>query len=338
MMDYKRVESREIVVVLSEKSQLVTLIQESLVPQGAKVTPSAMVPGPSSGAMREIDILIETSVGPYAMKIAVEAKDEGRRLDATKMEAIIGKYRGRGSLLVNKVVVVAHHGFTEEATNRARDEDIELLTLDEAKLCDWCQSAMPKEFHYHSDPMPYSIEIDPPLPPDINGTLAMREGHFVCRCHGHDKGAVMAHMFGLLCTSILPNKSLVQKMHEVAVNGEGRSILSQEIPINNHVFRLNGVDYPMEKFTGKFQYIHATGPMDSRRYEVCGIGGERVKVMHSHGLLGGHHIKMLMPMGVPDARGIMKIVEDPEAKKDSLSAKKRWRLTPNGWIEEGKPE
>src|SRR5947209_8616319 len=94
---------------------LVTLIQEALVPLGAKVTPSAMVPGPSSGTLREIDILIETPVGPYDIKIAVEAKDEGRKMDATKIEAIIGKYRGRGSLVVNKVVVVAHRGFTEEA-------------------------------------------------------------------------------------------------------------------------------------------------------------------------------------------------------------------------------
>ncbi|MGA2705390.1 MAG: restriction endonuclease [Isosphaeraceae bacterium] len=318
--------------------ELVTLVQESLVPLGAKVTPSAMVPSPNSGAMREIDILIETSVGPYAMKIAVEAKDEGRRLDATKMEAIIGKYRGRGGLLVNKVVVVAHRGFTEEATNRARDEDIELLTLDEAKLCNWCRSTLPKEFHYHSDPMPYSIEIDPPLPSDIDRAVAMKEGHFVCRCHGHDKGAVMAHMFGILHRLILPNKLIVQKMHEVAVNKKGRSILSWDTAMNNHVLRLNGVDYPMEKFTAKFQYIHATGSVDSMRYEVFGNDGERMQVMHSQGLLGGHYIKMLMPLGIPDARGIMKIIEDPAAKIASLSAKKRWRLTPVGWIEEEKTD
>src|SRR5208337_5015112 len=146
----------------------------------------ALVPGPNSSALREIDILIETPVGPYDIKIAVEAKDESRKLDATKMEAIIGKYRGRGSLIVNKVVVVARRGFTEEAANRAKDEDIELLTLEEARLCDWCQAALPKQIRYHSDPMPYGIELDPPLPPDIDPTIAMKEGRFVCKCHGND--------------------------------------------------------------------------------------------------------------------------------------------------------
>jgi hypothetical protein len=218
---------------------LVALIQEALVPQGAKVTPSAMVPGPSSGTLREIDILIETSVGPYAMKIAVEAKDEGRKMDATKMETIIGKYRGRGSLLVNKVVVVSHRGFTEEATNRARDEDIDLLTLDESQICDWCKNVLPKEMNYHSDPMPYSFEIDPPLPAEIDRDVAMKEGRFFCTCHGRDKGAPVSWIFGIIIGSVLPNRTIMEKMHEIAVNGKGRCILSNDIPVTNLVFRFS---------------------------------------------------------------------------------------------------
>jgi hypothetical protein len=75
----------------NEFQDLVTLIQEASVPRRAKVTPSALVPEPSSGTLREIDILVGTPVGPYGIKIPVEAKDEGRKMDATKMAAIIGK-------------------------------------------------------------------------------------------------------------------------------------------------------------------------------------------------------------------------------------------------------
>ena len=195
----------------NEFQELVTLIQEALVPVGAKVTPSAMVPGPTSGKPREIDILVETPVGPYKIRIAVEAKDEGRKMDATKIESIIGKYRGRGSLVVNKVVVVAHRGFTEEAKNRARDEDIDLLTLDEANICDWCKSMLPREMNYHSDPMPYSFEIDPPLPAEIDRNVAMKEGHFYCTCHNHDKGTPMSWIFGIIMSSVLPNRMIVEK-------------------------------------------------------------------------------------------------------------------------------
>src|SRR5260370_344833 len=94
---------------------LVTLIQEALAPAGAVVTSSAMEPGRTSKKPREIDIRIESNVGPYTIKIAVEAKDEKRKLDATKIEALIGKYRSKGSLSADKLVVIAHNGFTGEA-------------------------------------------------------------------------------------------------------------------------------------------------------------------------------------------------------------------------------
>ena len=186
-------------------------------------TPGIAGSGAKLRSLREIDILIETPIGPYDIKIAVEAKDEGRKLDATKMEAIIGKYRGRGSLLVNKVVVVAHRGFTEESTNRAKDEDIELMTLDEAQICNLCKSMLPKQMNYHSDPMPYSFEIDPPLPAEIERTTAMKEGHFICTCHGHDKGTPMSWIFGIIIRSVRPNRMILEKMHEIAVNGKGRA-------------------------------------------------------------------------------------------------------------------
>jgi hypothetical protein len=78
--------------------------------------------------------------------------------------------------------------------------------------------------------------------------------------------------------------------------------------------------------------------MTSKRYEVGGEDGERVRVMHSQGLIGGHQLKMLIPMGAPDSRGIIKVLEDPEARQASLNPKKKWHLTPNGWVEENPTE
>lgn len=94
---------------------LVTLVQQALVPTGAKVLASHMVPGLTPGRTREIDVYIETAIGPYSMRIAVEAKDESRKFDVTSMEEIVGKYRGRNNVSVDKVVVVTHRGFTLEA-------------------------------------------------------------------------------------------------------------------------------------------------------------------------------------------------------------------------------
>ena len=100
--------------------KLVTLVQKALAPKGAKVTESFLMELPGTGEAREIDVLIETSVGPYRIKIAVEAKDHYRKMDSTQFEAILGKY-SEGGVKVDKIVVVTSSGFYQPVIERARN-------------------------------------------------------------------------------------------------------------------------------------------------------------------------------------------------------------------------
>ncbi len=95
----------------NEFQELVALVQRALAPEGAIVTESALVEDSSGANMREIDVLVDTTVGEYRIRIAVEAKDEGRPMDSTKFESIAGKYFLEGGVKVNKVVVITHRGF-----------------------------------------------------------------------------------------------------------------------------------------------------------------------------------------------------------------------------------
>ena len=99
--------------------------------------------GPGHDDLREIDILIETAIGDYRIRIAVEAKDEGRPMDSTKFESVVGKYLVEGGVRVNKIVVVTHHGFYQPVIERAKKLDIDLLTLSEAKELDWSRFQPP---------------------------------------------------------------------------------------------------------------------------------------------------------------------------------------------------
>ena len=123
--------------------QLVLMIQQALVPEGAVVTESAMVDTTDGTTTREIDILIQSAVGPYTIRIAVEAKDESRKLDLIGFEAIIAKYLVDGGVNVNKVVVVAHNGFSESVRTRAKLLDVDLFTLSEAATADWTRLKPP---------------------------------------------------------------------------------------------------------------------------------------------------------------------------------------------------
>ena len=117
--------------------ELVALIQKVLVPEGASITESAMVETTDGTSEREIDILIDSAVGPYRIRVAVEAKDESRKMDLTRFDAIVGKYLVDGGVRVNKVVLVVHNGFTADTISRAKLLDIDLVVLSEAKSIDW---------------------------------------------------------------------------------------------------------------------------------------------------------------------------------------------------------
>ena len=98
--------------------RLVEMIQRAFAPKGAKITESAPLPGRDT--FREVDVLFEASLGPYALKIAIEATKTGRKLDGPSIEKFIGKCSGSS---IDKVVVVAK-GFTKEARKRAAEARI----------------------------------------------------------------------------------------------------------------------------------------------------------------------------------------------------------------------
>jgi hypothetical protein len=107
--------------------KLVDIIQRLYAPKDATVTTSAMVAPPSGGTLREIDILVEFKTG---FKVAIEAKDWSRSIDATGVETYIGKYNNNGGIIVDKVIIVAH-SFTETAKRRANDLGFSLHTINE---------------------------------------------------------------------------------------------------------------------------------------------------------------------------------------------------------------
>jgi hypothetical protein len=107
--------------------KLVDIIQRLYAPKDATVKTSAMVTPPSGGTPREIDILVEFKTG---FKVAVEAKDWSRAIDATGVETYIGKYNNNGGIIVNKVIIVAH-SFTSTAKRRANDLGFSLHTITE---------------------------------------------------------------------------------------------------------------------------------------------------------------------------------------------------------------
>lgn len=76
------------------------------------------------GRDREIDVLIESNINGFDMKIAIECKDYKTRVSVEKIEAFESKCkRIKG---INKKVFISSKGFQLDAINAAKDFDIEL--------------------------------------------------------------------------------------------------------------------------------------------------------------------------------------------------------------------
>jgi hypothetical protein len=76
-----------------------------------------------------------------------------------------------------KSLIVAHRGFTPEAEIRAKDNDIELLTLVEAKHANWSQ-VVPQAFTLHYDVWPETVDFHPSIGDAEDNKAALKEGTF----------------------------------------------------------------------------------------------------------------------------------------------------------------
>lgn len=279
---------------------LVSLVQRTLVSQGAKVTDSAMVPVEGLGALREIDILIESEVGPYRLKIAVEAKDHKRKLDIEDLEAIIAKYRGSGNVQVNKVVVVAHRGFSKTAIKRAKFEDIELFTLAEAKgntmrrvLDKAAHQTSVAAFGMHVG----MIEFKPELPfPLDRATLSRAE--FICKCCGKSKGSPIQHADHVLHKHLWSSRDFRNRLVKADKRFPEGVCAKVEYPRADVVLRLDGHNYPI---THLILHIHghfkATLTTAQTYHLSTADGQKRAGFLHLRQEVDGKGVSLVIPEG-----------------------------------------
>lgn len=138
--------------------RLIAAIEGQLAPLGAVVTESKLIKEKSSDTEREIDIAIESNVGPHRVLIAVECRDQRRRADLEWIDGLIGKYR---DLPVGKIVAVSRSGFTKTAIKKAKEVNISTVTLEptiDAKLIPSTQGrTVPIEYGKHQPPSFYAI-------------------------------------------------------------------------------------------------------------------------------------------------------------------------------------
>jgi hypothetical protein len=113
---------------------LVELLERHLAPAGTRVFGSRLLKDLVTGEEREVDIVIETTVGPHPVRVGVEVIDHGRKASSPWIESIAKKHE---HLEIDKTIVVSRSGFHRPALAKAAACKIDAFTFAEATALDW---------------------------------------------------------------------------------------------------------------------------------------------------------------------------------------------------------
>ncbi len=113
--------------------QLVALVQETLKDRSDTTIQTNAKVLDDDNITREIDVLVSASIQEIPIHIAFECKDYSKKVvDIQVVDALVGKFKHLP--LVHKKVIVSTSGFTEKATERAKQEGIMLCSIESIPL------------------------------------------------------------------------------------------------------------------------------------------------------------------------------------------------------------
>ena len=87
-----------------------------------------------TGQPREVDVVVESAVGPYRLLLCFECTSGVRPADVGWVEKMHAKH---SSLPTNKLFLVSQSGFTAQAEHKARHLNHVVCSLTSAGECDW---------------------------------------------------------------------------------------------------------------------------------------------------------------------------------------------------------
>lgn len=163
---------------------LVAAIQRQLSP-GATVIHNARLKGRQSETHRQVDVLVEQSIGPYSIRIVIDCKDYASPVDVKGVEEFHGLMVDVGA---NKGALVCPAGFTKAAKKRAKKLDIDLFSPADTDPHKWqVLLSLPTICDFRSTSISFAISSTTPMPMRIPERFyeLTAQGH-----DGHSKGVI----------------------------------------------------------------------------------------------------------------------------------------------------
>ncbi len=120
-----------------EFQEMVAAIRKAVAPRGHTVTSPMYITDQVTKKLREHDVVIDCETGGFRFRIAMEARDRGKKVGVGAVEEFKSKCADTG---IDRGIIVSSKGFWDTAIAKANDYGIGCQTLGAATGSDWCQA------------------------------------------------------------------------------------------------------------------------------------------------------------------------------------------------------
>lgn len=140
---------------------LVADIQKQLAP-GVRVTHNTTLRGYDSETARQIDVMVEQSIGQFSMFIVIDCKDYKKPVDVKGVEEFVGLVR---DVRAHQGCLVSAMGFSQSARKRARRANIALYRPVDTAPHKWqARVSMPVLCEFRSAAVAFGVKVSVPMP------------------------------------------------------------------------------------------------------------------------------------------------------------------------------
>ena len=264
-----------------------------LLPSDLRLTASAMVYSRELGEFREIDIIATTTGMRFDAKVAIEAKNEGRKLTRPHIETICGRFFVKGSTKVDQVIVVSRNGFTKGAKKMAALNGIRLLILDKSTANDWkkcfpaCLQELPKTMTICGTlPEISNCHVFPrPNQPTLDGKMS--GSRIACQCSGRDYGPIEQFVWEQILST--------DTWREWWKSPGDRPFLHLDQPMSGLLLvTKNGETVELEQISFDVRSCNGTTDLEFTTYDTWDEDGKKQTAHIGIGSLGGKTVKQII--------------------------------------------
>ena len=186
--------------------------------------------------------------------------------------------------------------------SRAKSERVELLTLCEADQADWLEIASPTTLAFEHPLHVCKISFTPAIVEE-EAKIAIQQGRFYCRCHGHDKGSPLDWANEILWNRIANNPQAMQCVMKEMEMRKGDVEFNVELPTDRYFFRVQAREYELSSMKVVLHATKASCALRHTTYTMSG-GSEAREIVCSEALIGNKKVQLLFPDG-PKSKQIL---------------------------------